>query len=260
MGLQVVQELWTHDINSELAVDATSFEQLMAHYREGSYTWVVLVKADSKERGLKVKSLVKKEEFDIRYSDLATWLRTEIRTRSHRDIWPENPKLFRNTSQTDTGGSSSERVNDVRILVAQHRNKKTNRRNIIDSGKFLSKTLQKYRQYLTFFIFYFFFLALLRTRELVEKAVNGPIVAIDTRDDILDAVRDTRLCDPDSWRTVIQNAPLTERKYLGQVHELLHDLANEYRLPREGKESYNNAFIYNFRTGSCVYYDLGRST
>lgn len=106
----------------------------------------------------------------------------------------------------------------------------------------------------------FFFPALLRTRELVEKAVNGPIVAIDTRDDIIDGIRDTRLCDPDSWRTVIQNAPLTERKYLGQVHELLLDLANEYRLPREGKEGYTNAFIYNFRTGSCVYYDLGRST
>jgi translation initiation factor 2-alpha kinase 4 len=142
VGLQVVQELWTHDINSELAVDATSFEQLMAHYREGSHTWVVLVKADSKERGVKVKSLIKKEEFDIRYSDLAIWLRTELRTRSHRDIWPEHPKLFRNASQTD-GGSSSERVNDVRILVAQHRNKKTNRRNIIDSGKFCVKNTSK---------------------------------------------------------------------------------------------------------------------
>lgn len=90
---------------------------------------------------------------------------------------------------------------------------------------------------------------------MVEKALNGPIAAIDTRDDLLEAIRDTRLSDLDSWRTVIQNAPLTERKYLNQVHELLSDLANESRA--EGAEDSENAFIYNFRTGSCLYYDLG---
>lgn len=54
---------------------------------------------------------------------------------------------------------------------------------------------------------------------------------------------------------MIQNAPLTERKYLSQVHELLTDLAMENRT--NDTESYTNAFIYNYRTGSCVYYDLG---
>lgn len=81
---------------------------------------------------------------------------------------------------------------------------------------------------------------------------------MDTRDDVLDSIRDTRLSDPESWRAVIQNAPLTERKYLSQVHELLCDLASESRT-NESAESYTNAFIYNYRTGSCVYYDLGRS-
>ncbi|KAH8702544.1 anticodon binding domain of tRNAs-domain-containing protein [Talaromyces proteolyticus] len=234
-GLRIVQELWTHDIISELAVDAPSFEDLIAHYKEDSHTWVVIVKGDTKERALKVKNLVKKEEFDVRSSELATWLRTELRTRNHRENWTETPKLVRNTSQADTGGSSGDRVNDVRFVIPQHRNKKTNRRNIIES-------------------------ALLRSRELVDKALNGPIVAVDIRDDLLDAIRDTRLSDPDSWRTVIQNAPLTERKYLGQAHELLHDVANEYRTPKDGKEGYSNVFIYNYRTGSCIYYDLGRPT
>lgn len=102
--------------------------------------------------------------------------------------------------------------------------------------------------------------ALLRSREVVDKALNGPIAAIDTRDDLLEAIRDTRLSDPDSWRTVIQNAPVTERKYLGQVHELLCDLANESLKERPAGGGYANAFIYNYRTGSCIYYDLGRSS
>lgn len=99
-------------------------------------------------------------------------------------------------------------------------------------------------------------IALLRSREVAENARNGPVAAIDTRDDVLDSIRDTRLSDPDSWRTVIQNAPLTERKYLSQVYELLSDLASENRAS-DSSESYTNAFIYNYRTGSCVYYDLG---
>lgn len=130
-----MQDLWAHDINAELAVDASSFEELISHYKEDSHSWVVLVKADSNERGLKIRSLVKKEEIDVRASDLVHWLRSEIRARNHREMSIDNPKLLRNPSQSDTGGPSGERANDVRILAAQHRSKKTNRRNIIESGK-----------------------------------------------------------------------------------------------------------------------------
>jgi translation initiation factor 2-alpha kinase 4 len=251
VGVRIVQDLWANEIDSELGVDASSFEELMAHYNDDSHSWVVIVKADSKERGLRVRSLIKKEEFEVRNSELVGWLRAEIRARNQREPGLEHPKLLRNPSQPDTGGSTNDRTNDVRILVPQHRSKKTNRRNIIDSGKLRSDTFIASTADIS---------ALLRSRELIDGALNGPIAAIDTRDDVLDAIRDTRLCDPDSWRTVIQNAPLTERKYLGQVHELLRDLANEYRDAKDGKETYSNAFIYNFRTGSCIYYDLGRST
>jgi eukaryotic translation initiation factor 2-alpha kinase 4 len=245
-----VQDLWAHDINAELAVDASSFEELLSHYKEDGHSWVVLVKADSNERGLKIRSLVKKEEIDVRAPDLVPWLRSEIRAQNHREILVDHPKLLRNPSQPDTGGPSGERGNDVRILVAQHRSKKTNRRNIIESGEFRSSSLK---------VILSNFLALLRSRELVDKALNGPIAAVDTRDDLLDAIRDTRLCDPDSWRAVIQNAPLTERKYLGQVHELLRDLASEYAPGGAKEHESHNAFIYNLRTGTCIYYDLGRT-
>jgi translation initiation factor 2-alpha kinase 4 len=100
--------------------------------------------------------------------------------------------------------------------------------------------------------------ALQRSRDIAENARNGPIAAIDTRDDVLDAIRNTRLSDAESWRSVIQNAPLTERKYLSQVYELLTDLAIENRA-NDSTERFTNAFIFNYRTGSCVYYDLGPS-
>lgn len=135
MGIRIVQDLWKYDIKAELAVDATTYEELMSHYREGSHSWVVLVKADSNERGLKIRSLAKKEEFDVRASDLVAWIRSEIRAQSHRETPVDNPKLSRHSSQPDTGGPVGERKNDVRILIAHHKSKKTNRRNIIESGK-----------------------------------------------------------------------------------------------------------------------------
>ncbi|KAF9890979.1 hypothetical protein FE257_005236 [Aspergillus nanangensis] len=230
IGIKVVQELWANEISAELAVDASSLEELLTKYRDHNHSWIVIAKQDSKERGFKVKSLTPREEFDIRSVELSSWLRNEIRARNHREGTVDQ-RQGRLPSQADVSAASHERANDVRILAPLHRHKKSNRRNIVES-------------------------ALLRSREVAENALNGPIAAIDTRDDLVEAIRDTRLSDPDSWRTVIQSAPLTERKYLGQVHELLLDLANESRTG-DGGETFTNAFIYNYRTGSCLYYDLG---
>ncbi|KAJ5752060.1 Serine/threonine-protein kinase GCN2 [Penicillium odoratum] len=230
-GIKIVEDLWANNISAELAVDASSLEELTAKYREHNHRWIVIAKQDSKERGYKVRNLVRREEQDIRSADLVSWLRSETQVRYAREGTADS-RQSRQPNQQDAN-QSNEKTNDVRILIPQHRSKKTNRRNIVES-------------------------ALLRSREVADNARNGPVAAIDTRDDVLAAIRDTRLSDPDSWRTVIQSAPLTERKYLGQVYELLSDLASESRTS-ESAESYTNAFIYNYRTGSCVYYDLGRS-
>ncbi|KAF7719568.1 Serine/threonine-protein kinase, GCN2 family protein [Penicillium ucsense] len=231
MGVKIIEDLWKNGISAELAVDTSSLEELMARYREHNHRWIVIAKQDSKERGYKVRSLLRKEEFDIRSSELIAWLRSEMQMQArHQRDGGFDSRQARQSSQQDAS-FAGERANDVRILVPQHRSKKTNRRNIIES-------------------------ALLHSREVVENARNGPIAAIDTRDDVLDSIRSTRLSDPDSWRAVIQNAPLTERKYLSQVYELLSDLASEGRSD-DNSENYSNAFIYNYRTGSCIYYDLG---
>ncbi|KAJ6132135.1 Serine/threonine-protein kinase GCN2 [Penicillium samsonianum] len=228
-GVKLIEELWSNNISAELAVDASSLEELLAKYKDSNHRCIVIAKQDSKERGFKVRNLMRKEEFDIRTAELVQWLRSEVQARHHRE-GTADPRQSRQLSQQEAL-AFQERANDVRILVPQHRSKKTNRRNIVES-------------------------ALLSSREVAENARNGPVAAIDTRDEVLDAIRDTRLSDAESWRSVIQNAPLTERKYLSQVHELLTDLAVENRT-NDTTESYTNAFIYNYRTGSCVYYDLG---
>jgi len=80
---------------------------------------------------------------------------------------------------------------------------------------------------------------------------DAPVVAIETSDDILESMRNTRLSDPESWRNLTRSAPGQERKYLQHVQELLKEIAVE------GKRG---AFVFNHRTRACIYYDLGKAT
>lgn len=132
MGVKIIEDLWANGISAELAVDASSLEELMAKYREHNHRWIVIAKQDSKERGYKVRNLVRKEEFDIRSSELVPWLRAEVQARHQRE-GTTDPRQARQPGQQDAL-LSNEKANDVRILVPQHRSKKTNRRNIIESG------------------------------------------------------------------------------------------------------------------------------
>lgn len=96
----------------------------------------MIAKQDSKDRGLKVKSLVRKEDFEIRASELVNWLRSEMRYRGQREGSAESSKPSKSIVQPDTNVSISERAANVRIMTPQHRSKKTNRRNIIEAGEY----------------------------------------------------------------------------------------------------------------------------
>lgn len=82
---------------------------------------------------------------------------------------------------------------------------------------------------------------------------NAQIVAVETKDDVFEGIRDTRLGDADSWKKFIQHCPAGERGYLQELQEMLKSKA------ATAKAAYRSAFLYNFRTGSCIWYDLGRA-
>lgn len=257
MGVKMVGELWAHDVSAELAIDARSPEELLAHYAEDKHSWIVIIKPDAINTGkpdLKVKSLVRKEDTDIRSSELLSYLRQEMRERDHREgrARPVS-RLFGGSgggtnghenhsthasSTADAGGAGGRAKsalgtanNNVQVLMAQHRSKKSNKWSIVEAAQ-------------------------ARTRDLLASYENGPIAAIETKDEILDMVRETRLSEPDTWRKVIQSVPLAERQYLQEVHSMLGDYRRRWEAdgrPTEGRA----AFVYNFRTGGVVMYDLG---
>lgn len=136
--MRLIEDLWGNGISAELAVDASSLEELMSKYKDNNHRWIVIAKQDSKERGFKVRNLVRKEEFDIRNNELVPWLRSEVQARHQREgnTDARQPRL---PGQQDPF-LTNERANDVRILVSQHRSKKSNRRNIVESGMILTNS------------------------------------------------------------------------------------------------------------------------
>ncbi|KAK0663605.1 eIF-2-alpha kinase GCN2 [Lasiodiplodia hormozganensis] len=267
-GVKMLGELWAHDVSAELSIDARSPEELLSHHAEEKHSWIVIIKADAINTGkpdLKVKSLVRKEDTDLRSSELLSYLRQEMRERDHREgraaarlncsrllgAGASNGHEGHSThgGSTDgggapvSGGRSSNKpsggvgaggtgnTNNVQVLMAQHRSKKSNKWSIVEAAQ-------------------------ARTRELLASYADGPIAAIETKDEILDMVRETRLSEPDSWRRVIQSVPLAERQYLQEVHAMLEEYRRKWEADGKATEG-RAAFVYNFRTGGVVMYDLG---
>ncbi|KAL5121750.1 eukaryotic translation initiation factor 2-alpha kinase [Pleosporales sp. CAS-2024a] len=234
-GVKLVAELIAHGYTAELAVDAHSVEDILRHYRDDRHSWVIVIKHGlaSDKPELKVKSIAKKEDTDVRSGDLLNYLRNELRDRETRE-GSAAQRLTRAVATSNSSPSACSKAN-VDVLIAQHRSKKTNKWSIVEAAQS-------------------------RSAELLSSFHSAPIVAIESKEEVMNLIRETRLSDPDSWRQAIQKMPIAERKYLQEVHDLLLKYRAHWNEMKheEGRESGEGgkAFVYNFRTGGCLLYDL----
>lgn len=244
-GIELLQTLWGHGISAELARDARSPEDLLAKHREESYSWVIIIKQDNI---LKIKSMGRKDvpDADIPANQLMAWLKSEIRDRDSRSL--SRLRGTSSTSHSHQSESSSgitnpltltamhaadgESEQEVRVLVAQTKSKKFNRRAVVEQAQ-------------------------VSAQRLVEGFLEGPIVAVETSDAVMDMIAETSLGDADSWKRVEQGVGTSEKKYVREIHEMLRDWRGEWESKGGKGGGCRHAFVYNFRTGRCVYYDLG---
>ncbi|KAK4127619.1 Serine/threonine-protein kinase [Parathielavia appendiculata] len=237
-GIELLQTLWAHGISAELARDARSPEDLLSAYRDESYSWIVIIKQDNQ---LKIKTPGRKDapDADIAAKELLSWLKSEIRERESR-----SGMKYRSTAgmvpHSDSASAllpasaTTERneQQDVHVLVAQTKSKKFNRRAVVEQAQ-------------------------TSAARLVQSFLEGPIAAIETSDAVMDLIRGTSLSDPESWRRVEHSVGTAEKKYVREIHDMLKQWRWEWEAKKEKDGSGSNAFVYNFRTGTCVYYDLG---
>ena len=216
--------LWAHDISAELAKDARSPEDLMTKHRDEAYSWIIIIKQDAI---LKIKSVGRKnvDDVDIPTAQLLSWLRSEIRERDSKAV----VKLRGNNPQAEANSSAEkDPEQDVKVLIAQTRSKKFNRRTVVEQAQVSASSL-------------------------VRSFLDGPILAIETTDQVMDLMRDTYLSEPESWRKVEHAVTTSEKKYVREIHDQL----DTWRWKFERNDGTRHSFLYNFRSGTCIYYDLG---
>lgn len=231
-GIEILQTLWSHNISAELARDARSPEDLLSRNRDEGYSWVIIIKQDAI---LKVKTMDKKDtpDVDIPMAQLLSWLRAEIRERDSKESKAAVKSRAGGGQQAETNATieTHHQEQDVRVLVAGTRSKKFNRRTVVEQAQ-------------------------VSAASLVRSFLDGPILAIETTDQVMDLIRDTSLSDGESWRRVEHSVTTAEKKYVREIHDMLLNWKWAWE-KKSGSGGSRHAFLYNFRTGNCVYYDLG---
>ncbi|KAJ0323998.1 hypothetical protein Brms1b_001245 [Colletotrichum noveboracense] len=222
MGIEILQTLWANGISAELAKDARSPEDLLARNRDEGYCWIVIIKQDAI---VKVKTMDKKDtpDVDLPIAQLLSWLRGEMRERDSKAV-----VKMRGVQQQSESTPVIEHEQDVRVMVAGTRSKKFNRRTVVEQAQFSAASL-------------------------VHSFLDGPILAVETTDQVMDMIRETCLSDAESWRKLEHSVTTAEKKYVREIHaEMVKSKA-----AWEMRNASRHSFIYNFRTGNCIYYDLG---
>ncbi|KAI8274036.1 eIF-2-alpha kinase GCN2 [Colletotrichum sp. SAR 10_98] len=222
MGIEILQTLWANGISAELAKDARSPEDLLARNRDEGYCWIVIIKQDAI---VKVKTMDKKDtpDVDLPIAQLLSWLRGEMRERDSKAV-----VKMRGVQQQSESTPVIEHEQDVRVMVAGTRSKKFNRRTVVEQAQFSAASL-------------------------VHSFLDGPILAVETTDQVMDMIRETCLSDAESWRKLEHSVTTAEKKYVREIHaEMVKSKA-----AWETRNASRHSFIYNFRTGNCIYYDLG---
>lgn len=223
-GVSLLNDLWRNDINAELACDARSPEDLLSKYRDDEHFWIITIKQDSM---VKIKTMGRNDVEDVDMADgqVISWMRGQIRERDQREGHHLNLKVPRRPSHTD-GAIMPHLRQQVQLLGFGTKSKKA-------AHKF---NIQNHAQ--------------VAAAKLVEGFLGGQILAVETTDDVLFKIKETPLSDPDKWKQLAQSAGTSEKRYIQQIEDHLRGyLANSRGVPR-------NAFLYNSRTSSIIYYDV----
>ncbi|KAI0593056.1 anticodon binding domain of tRNAs-domain-containing protein [Biscogniauxia sp. FL1348] len=227
-GIEILSTLWSHDISAELARDSRSPEELVSRNRDESYSWIVIIKQDA----LKIRTMDRKDmpDEEISISQLLPWIRAAQRERGSRlhSLQKHVESSSNSAPAVPSGSVVPNPEQEVRVLVAGTKSKKFNRRIVIEQAQ-------------------------ANAAGLLQSFMDGPIAAVETSDVVLDLIEETALSEPETWRRAEQSVDKNERRYVRDIHDMLAT----WRTAWENMGASRHAFVYNFRTTKCIYYDLG---
>lgn len=118
-GVEILHEIWSNGMSAELAEDVdTNNPHAKSNDNKEYYSWVILIKSDGL---VKIKNTIKKEETEIRLSELTGHLRGEVRERDRTEGRTPKSVLLRQSSQQDSNVLENDREVDIKVLVSQNK-------------------------------------------------------------------------------------------------------------------------------------------
>ncbi|KAI5283542.1 hypothetical protein KEM54_002045 [Ascosphaera aggregata] len=222
-GAAYVAHLWANNISAELASETSSFNELMKEYDEADHSWIVIVKHDT----LKVVTMPQKDDIEMMKSksDLIDYLRSALHQRNNQENIITKQDVPVQSQET-----SKERTSILRWIGGNAKSKRGVKRADAED--------QAYQQ----------------SSKFLEDALDAPIAIISVGPDTLEAVRTTRLSSPESWRAMVQNAPIKDHQSLKELQECLKKFASDQ--DENGQPIHQGAFVYSPRSGCTIFYDL----
>ncbi|KAK4501360.1 hypothetical protein PRZ48_007168 [Zasmidium cellare] len=191
-------------------------------FPEQNYTFIVTIRHETSLTVRVTNTTTDGEDADVPLTSLISHIQQELREEATSKF---RRPLLRNHSSHQDG----DRKSNVQVLMSQHKSKKGNKSVMVETAQ-------------------------QRWSDKLDKMKDAPIVAIETRDEVLNLVQETRLSDSESWRKVIQSVPLNERQYLQQLQEMLDSWRKSWSIGHGPREvGINNSRI----GGSCILYDVG---
>ena len=150
VGVDILHELWSNGISAELAEGdhGLSDENKFVKTKDlkEDHSWVVLIKS---EDSMKVKTTSRKDEIEVRLSDLTGHLRSEIRERDRLEGRTPRASTQHPSNQQDFSGPEADRDVDIKVLTSQNKGKKVNRKAIVEEGKLPTPILTLNQTHLT---------------------------------------------------------------------------------------------------------------
>ena len=134
VGIDILNELWANNISAELAEttieDAADNTYTKTEERTENHNWVILIKSEDL---IKVRSTDRKDETEVRTSDLSTHLRSEIRERDRLEGRISKPSTLRHQNSQQEATTLEKGV-DIKILTSENKGKKVNRKTVVEEG------------------------------------------------------------------------------------------------------------------------------
>ena len=225
-GVALVQDLWANGISAELGLDVAGkrFAYDPSEAPRELHAWTVMLKQDGTA---KIRNTAKREEEEMRPSELPWWLLNELRDRDRQEArTTSKAKLLRHPSHPETT-STIFNEREVRAIYNNDENnkkaKKVNRATLVKEASF-------------------------NAREAMQGIMDSPVVAIECNNELFYTICRTRFTDSDSWRSTIQAAPAEDRGYVRKIQGNMETIA------REKHSQY--VTMFNFRTKACQLYDM----